>query len=276
MNRYVCNYSIIRFLPYRETGEFVNIGVVLSCPELGFFDYRIEYSKRKRVSDFFPELNPAILQDATKHTIKELHRFRSVTSDSGSSYLFSKEMVSQFQEITKPRESLINFGETGTVLSGDPASTLKALFDDAVRRRFAQEREYQETAMTRRLSKYMAEWNLSRIYRRIPVGNEDYRVIFPFVYCEDQSPIKAIKPLDLDKPDSSGIYDHGDDWIAKVRRLDRTGSVTPKILFAAKMPEVDSARTKAAQVICTELRDLHADVLDFEEVERIHQWAADN
>ncbi|WP_122365762.1 DUF3037 domain-containing protein, partial [Pseudomonas syringae group genomosp. 3] len=24
--KYICNYSILRFLPYPETGEFVNIG----------------------------------------------------------------------------------------------------------------------------------------------------------------------------------------------------------------------------------------------------------
>ncbi len=27
-----CNYAIIRFLPYPETEEFVNVGVVLACP----------------------------------------------------------------------------------------------------------------------------------------------------------------------------------------------------------------------------------------------------
>lgn len=29
MNELTCNYAPIRFQPYRETGEFVNIGVVV-------------------------------------------------------------------------------------------------------------------------------------------------------------------------------------------------------------------------------------------------------
>jgi hypothetical protein len=37
MNRFVCNYAIARFRPYRETAEFVNVGVVLLCPPTGFF-----------------------------------------------------------------------------------------------------------------------------------------------------------------------------------------------------------------------------------------------
>jgi len=26
-----CNYAMLRFLPYPETGEFVNVGVVVNC-----------------------------------------------------------------------------------------------------------------------------------------------------------------------------------------------------------------------------------------------------
>lgn len=37
-----CNYAVVRFLPYRETGEFVNVGVVLYCREAGFFDVALE------------------------------------------------------------------------------------------------------------------------------------------------------------------------------------------------------------------------------------------
>lgn len=32
-----CNYSVIRFLPYPESGELVNIGVVVNSPQTGFF-----------------------------------------------------------------------------------------------------------------------------------------------------------------------------------------------------------------------------------------------
>ena len=58
--RVACNYAVLRFLPYPETQEFVNIGVVLMCPELRWFDYRTETRRRDRVTGFFPELNPAV------------------------------------------------------------------------------------------------------------------------------------------------------------------------------------------------------------------------
>ena len=37
-----CNFAVLRFRPYRETGEFVNIGVVLACPAARFFDFHVE------------------------------------------------------------------------------------------------------------------------------------------------------------------------------------------------------------------------------------------
>lgn len=36
-NHVVCNYAIVRFLPYPETSEFVNLGVVVACPSRRYF-----------------------------------------------------------------------------------------------------------------------------------------------------------------------------------------------------------------------------------------------
>src|SRR5438552_6703190 len=57
MGEVVCNYAIARFRPYRETGELVNVGVVLVCPQVNYFGYLFETRKYKRVTDFFPELD---------------------------------------------------------------------------------------------------------------------------------------------------------------------------------------------------------------------------
>ena len=37
-NRLACHYSVVRFCPYPETDEFVNVGVMLACPAIGFLD----------------------------------------------------------------------------------------------------------------------------------------------------------------------------------------------------------------------------------------------
>ncbi len=42
LNKLACRYAILRFLPYTETGEFANVGVVLACPATGYFGFKLE------------------------------------------------------------------------------------------------------------------------------------------------------------------------------------------------------------------------------------------
>ena len=66
MKEIACNYSAIRLLPSRETGEFVNVGVVVSCPEIGFFDFKLAPKCVRRVKGFFPELDQGVLISAVQ------------------------------------------------------------------------------------------------------------------------------------------------------------------------------------------------------------------
>ena len=49
--RVTCNYAVLRFRPYQETGEFVNLGVVLFAHTVQFFDFRVETQRHRRVTD---------------------------------------------------------------------------------------------------------------------------------------------------------------------------------------------------------------------------------
>ena len=74
-NPIACNYAVVRFLPYPEAGEFVNVGVVAHSPTTGFFDYRLLPANRiSRVHGFFPELNVEHYKDALKNCGQELER----------------------------------------------------------------------------------------------------------------------------------------------------------------------------------------------------------
>ena len=45
MKRLFAHYTLVRLLPQADAGEFANIGVVLACPETGYFGFRL--MKRK-------------------------------------------------------------------------------------------------------------------------------------------------------------------------------------------------------------------------------------
>jgi hypothetical protein len=45
MKYLVCNYAPLRFLPYRDVGEFVNVGVVLTSVSADERDHRARASQ---------------------------------------------------------------------------------------------------------------------------------------------------------------------------------------------------------------------------------------
>ena len=68
-------YAIARFLPYAETEEFANVGVLLHAPEARVFSFRMIKSWR-RVSGFFDTLDRRVFTAARKDFESELERVR--------------------------------------------------------------------------------------------------------------------------------------------------------------------------------------------------------
>jgi hypothetical protein len=276
MRELVCNYAIARFRPYRETGEFANVGVVLLCPEVDFFGYLFERHKYKRITDFFPELDSNIFKAGLSGFLKELSRVTSRENHITQLVLREEAQtrIAVFKELVRTRETIFHFGEVATVLTTDPKAKLEELFDFYIKRRFASDRDYQEIIMRRQLANFLQKINVARFYKQDQrVGNADYNVTLPFVHFEGGLPRKALKPLHLDKPGPTDIYRHGDAWISSVRRLRQIHCLPNEFLFAVKHPAADPKRQKAAQEICAELEQLDTLTVPFVDTQRIRSFA---
>lgn len=255
----VINYSVVQFLPYPETGEFVNVGIVLICPQLGRFEFHVKAGRTRRVQDFFPEMNHALYEQGTKQLGAELKRIRALVDvDRRERQMVlpaeQQRLMSLFSEVIRKRESLFRFSAPATVMAEDPSVELERLFDDYVRRQFARTVEYQETIMKRRLQELFRARDLMRLYREETIGDENYHVKFPFyraasdVHATDC----AIKPLALAHQDSTKIVEHGDVWLARVRRLRDMNKLPHDVLFVVRPPESGSAETR--ERACREIR----------------------
>jgi len=257
----VYNYNVVRFLPYPETGEFVNVGVVLFCPLLGFLDFRLEMTKRRRVTDFFPELDHQLLHVALRSFRAEAERFKALFRQDGTR-VFGFEAgygMQYYTAFTRPREGLIRFSKPRTGMmspESTPETLLETLFADNIQRLFAQEKEYREFQMRQRLQRDFVRANLAAYYRPGQVGDDDYHVGFPFLYLREAKAIKAVKPLNLNKRDSTAIYDHGEEWCSRLRRLAKMGAAPERVILAIDRPTDDGRRVRAATEICDELRQI--------------------
>jgi hypothetical protein len=259
-----CNYAIVRFLPYPETGEFVNVGVVLVCAATGFFDFQMA-QRRRRVTDFFRELDPRIYQAGSRFFREELGYYKNIFP-TGNAFQYALPETQQlvletFRKLVRPRESLFRFGEIQTALAKNPQIKLQELFEHFVNRQFAREKEYQEMLMANHLREVFHRLGVARQFRQEALGNERYEVTLPFVYRREERLLKAIKPLDLDKPTSTKIYEHGDQWVNRLNRLTEMGKLPEQMLFAVREPEPEGTRAEAAKDILSRLRSLHARVV---------------
>jgi hypothetical protein len=271
-----CNYAVVRFLPYATTEEFVNVGIVLYCAATGYLDFRLT-KKWSRVTEFFPELDTALYRNSLQMFRVDLGSVKAMMGTSHPHQLVLEGAVGSydtiFRELVRPRESLFRFGGVRTVLTEDPNTKLDELYSFYVERQFAREREYQETLMTNHLRKLFLRIGTAAYYRSESVGNEKYSVTIPFVHRRDHVAFKAIKPLDLNKETSTKIYEHGDQWINRVRRLREIDMLPRQLLFAVRSPDTLGTRADAAHEIEVELARLETKVLPIRNETEVIEFA---
>jgi len=111
--RLACHYSVVRFCPYPETDEFVNVGVLLACPALGFLDgVRADLRRRGRVGRFFPELDPNVYKAAVTAWDDLLAAHRRLPKDGQLMADFDQvQLRDAFFALTRPRESILYYSE---------------------------------------------------------------------------------------------------------------------------------------------------------------------
>lgn len=258
MKRVACRYSIIRFLPYQETGEFANIGIVLTCPETSYFDFKLQSRRYSRITDFFAELDSKVYLESIKLFAQELKRIQDFVCDQK---LDAEGVRNIFQSLTHPREAIVQLTESRPRLCEEPEKMLDQLFRYYVEREFSTH-EYRDTVVLRRVKTLVDSLKLERPFKAVTLGDEFVSAHFPLVQYapkKDAEKVdKIIKPFALNHGEPSKIIQHGAVWADRIKRLRKQPGVMPKnILFAVEGPsQAQSSKCKIAfDSICEELRE---------------------
>lgn len=269
MKTYACRYAVVQFVPYTETEEFANVGVVLACPETGFLDFKLQTRRVRRVTAFFDELPGNVYRHAVRVFQGELERVKGLATQDRT----SAGVRDLFKALIHPREAIVRFGRERVVLADDPAAELQRLYAHYVERSFATP-EYVEVTIEKRLRVLLNRVTPDHPFRAERVGDEDYYANFPLVQKVDGVMRKVIKPFNLGHEQTMDIYEHGEKWIAKVKHLRRKSLLPDDILFALSRPAIEDIRRRAAaDEICTELAGLGIQTLDQDADAQITHWA---
>ena len=253
MKKFACQYAIVRFLPYLETGEFANVGIVMLCPDAGFFEFKL-LNRVRRITAFFEELDAGIYRRAANDFKKELNRIGKWL-DTRQANKMDVELARQlFAELIRPREAMMRFESVRVVLADDPAQQFEELFGHYVERNFAT-KAYQEQLLEKSVRKILVEAKLEKQFRPETLGNTAaYHTRLPFVHREDGRAVKAIKPLHLAHEDPAQIYDHGWAWLGRVDKLRALGVLPDRVLFTVQMPvETGGERFEMCQEIIAKI-----------------------
>lgn len=269
MKRLFAHYTLIRLLPQADAGEFANIGVVLACPETGYFGFRL-IRKQRRVTQFFEEITRDLLTRLRKELTAELNHVQSLVATRYA----RTELAQMMQDLAKPRETMVRYAPLRGLMTEDPAADLDKLFERYVHRDLNVAPEYHEQVLMKLVKRTLATEKLADAFVANDVGTDDFHIRLPFVHARNGLAVAAIKPLDLTQDDPTKIYTHGDLWLGHIRRLKALHLQPQGLLIAAEGPNAeDVKRHRAYNDIIGELRQLDVTVVDRADARGIVEFA---
>ena len=123
------DYAVIRVVPRVERGEFINVGVIVSCPALDFLEARIELDERA-AARARPRRRPRRDRARTSHDSRDLRRRRRRRADRPA---VARE---RFHWLVAPRSTIIQTSPVHTGrCRGRLGDTLEHLLERMVRNR---------------------------------------------------------------------------------------------------------------------------------------------
>jgi len=273
MKKFACRYAIVQFVPFSETGEFANVGIVLACPETGFFDFKLQSRRYARITAFFEELNADVYRQAIRAIQTELERIQLAVIQLPAGPERADAIRQLLTGLAHPREAMVRFGAVRPILVDEPKAELVNLFEHYVERAFATP-EYVEHTMAKRIQTLLDGIALPAPFKSERIGDDQIHATFPLVQRRGDLVTKVIKPFNLAQDEPNRIFDHGDAWLQKIRRLRKRNLLPHDVLFAvAQPPQADAKRFGAYTEICAELLQAGVTVVDGQEDPKILAFA---
>ena len=123
---YTYDYAIIRVVPRVERGELINVGVILSCPDVTFLEARIEFDPSRLLA-----LDATLDVEATRANLDTIPLVCRGGAAAGAIGLLPQR--SRFHWLVSPRSTIIQFSPVHTGRTDDPATALERLLETMVR-----------------------------------------------------------------------------------------------------------------------------------------------
>jgi len=119
------DYAVVRVVPRVERGEFVNVGVIVSCDATDSLEARIELDPERVLA-----LDPGADIDAIRAALGAIDAVCAGSSGAGS--LAKLSARERFHWLVAPRSTILQVSPVHSGLSESPERTLEELFRQMV------------------------------------------------------------------------------------------------------------------------------------------------
>ena len=119
------DYAVIRVVPKVDREEFINVGVILSCPDLSFLEASIKLNEARLLS-----LDASVDLETVRTYLAKIPIICRGGADAGPiGQLTQRE---RFYWLVAPRSTIIQASPVHTGRNADPAAVLKHLVNTMV------------------------------------------------------------------------------------------------------------------------------------------------
>ena len=270
--KHVCKYAIVQFLPYAETGEYANVGVLVCAPKTGLLDFKMAPARFARVTTFFDDLDGEVYKAAIKTFGDELNQIKKTSTN-----MQGENLLDFVVEVTRYRESLLRFSNLRTIACNNPQDVIEKLYERYIARDFLT-KEYREHAMVKAIRSQFNTRKLTVKYhqKKITSTSELREVTLPLV-ADVGNKIRVIKPMAFYQNKTNQIIEHGETWMNRFKWLINEDKVEARrILLPVEGPKMKGQLNKAFKEVINEIKTLDVNVIDFSEKERILNFAVED
>ena len=127
-DQHTYDYAIIRVVPRVEREEFINVGVIVSCPARRFLEARIELDEQRLMA-----LDSTVDIESIRTHLATIPAICSGGESAGPIGRLSQR--ERFHWLVAPRSTIIQMSPAHTGCCKDPAAVLEHLLDTMVRQK---------------------------------------------------------------------------------------------------------------------------------------------
>lgn len=245
------SFGILQYRHDVWSGEALNVGLLLVCPDADFVGFECPHSLPTRVSAAYPDVLRADLAAAIRsieRSVKLLHREMSVPLLSDSSSIGAERIA---EALFPNSDASLRFARFGSGITTDPKEELEHLYQRYVTRFDPKPtpRLRADEDVLKPVSEALAASGVGQLFHPQTIRSDLVSADFPCTY--QNGVLHAVRPLSFDMREDDNIENKASVWSGKLMHL-RKASIPFRPYFLIGRPSLqghDAAFGRAVKML---------------------------